>query len=107
MFSEGTPHEEVDRFGASMRAFHRVGFIAMARAAAEDLRDVLPEIKVPTLLVYGNHDVRAPLVVAEQFHAAIRGSSLVVIPDAGHLCPLEHPSCSNSRSPARLYDERT
>jgi pimeloyl-ACP methyl ester carboxylesterase len=32
----------------------------MARASAENLRDALPDVTVPTLLVYGDQDVRAP-----------------------------------------------
>jgi pimeloyl-ACP methyl ester carboxylesterase len=63
----------------------------MARASAEDVRDVLPHIGVPTLLVYGDRDVRAPLMVAEALQAAISGSRLVVLPDAGHLCSIEAP----------------
>jgi len=33
--------------------------------------------------VYGDKDVRAPLTVAEDLHAAISGSTLVVLPDTG------------------------
>jgi pimeloyl-ACP methyl ester carboxylesterase len=91
MFCEGTPAESVDQFGASMLAFHPVGFRAMARASAEDLRDVLPQIRVPTLLVYGDKDVRAPLTVAESLHAALSGSTLVVLLDTGHVCNIEAP----------------
>jgi pimeloyl-ACP methyl ester carboxylesterase len=91
MFSERTPPESVDEFGASMLAFHPAGFRAMARASAEDLREVLPRVKVPTLLVCGDKDVRAPLPVAENLHAAISGSTLVVLPDAGHACNIEAP----------------
>jgi len=91
MFSERTPRESVDEFRASMLAFHPAGFRAMARASAEDLRDVLPHIRIPTLLVYGDRDVRAPLTVAERLHAAISGSSLVLLPDAGHVCNVEAP----------------
>lgn len=91
MFSEATPPESVDEFGASMLAFHPPGFRAMAHASAEDLRDVLPHIKVPTLLVYGGKDVRAPLTVAEDLHAAISGSTLVVLQDTGHACNIEAP----------------
>lgn len=76
---------------ASMLGFHPVGFRAMARASAEDLREVLTHIEVPTLLVYGDSDVRAPLPVAEDLHAAISGSTLVVLPGAGHLCNIEAP----------------
>jgi pimeloyl-ACP methyl ester carboxylesterase len=95
MFSQATPPESVDAFGASMLAFHPAGFRAMARASAEDLREVLPHINVPTLLVYGDKDVRAPLAVAEDLHAAISGSTLVVLPDTGHLCNFEAPEAFN------------
>ena len=95
MFSEATAPETVDEFGASMLAFHPAGFRAMARASAEDLRDVLPGLNVRTLLVYGDKDVRAPLTVAEDLEAAISGSMLVVLPDTGHLCNIEAPDDFN------------
>ncbi|MGH2450054.1 MAG: alpha/beta fold hydrolase [Candidatus Limnocylindria bacterium] len=63
----------------------------MARASAEDVRDVLPHIDRPTLLVYGDRDVRAPLTVAEALQAATSGSRLVVLWDAGHVCNVEAP----------------
>jgi pimeloyl-ACP methyl ester carboxylesterase len=95
MFSEGTPPELVEAFGASMLGFHPAGFRAMARASAEDLRDALPRVDVPTLLVCGDQDVRAPLAVAEGLHTAIPGSTLVVLPDAGHICNVEAPEAFN------------
>jgi pimeloyl-ACP methyl ester carboxylesterase len=95
MFSEGTPADSVDAFHASMLAFHPAGFRAMAIASAGDLRDVLPKIRIPTLLVYGDRDVRAPLTVAEDLHAAIAGSKLVVLADVGHLCNIEDPDAFN------------
>jgi pimeloyl-ACP methyl ester carboxylesterase len=79
----------------------------MARASAENLRDVLPHIKVPTLLVYGDRDVRAPLPVAKDLHAAITGSTLVVLPDAGHLCSLEAPQAFNRAVGNFLRDRRS
>jgi pimeloyl-ACP methyl ester carboxylesterase len=95
MFCQTTPPEAVDAFGASMLGFHPPGLRAMARASAEDLREVLPHSNVPTLLVYGDKDVRAPLAVAEDLHAAISGSTLVALPDAGHLCNFEAPEAFN------------
>ena len=82
----------------------------MARASAEDVRDVLPHIDVPTLLVYGDRDVRAPLTVAEALRAAISGSKLVVLPDAGHVtngssarpAPAAAASCVIASAPASL-----
>lgn len=107
MFSDATPPESVDAFGASIAAFHPAGFRAMARASAENLRDVLPHINVPTLLVYGDRDARAGLTVAEDLHAAISGSQLVVLPDAGHLCNIETPEAFNGAVRAFLLDTRS
>jgi pimeloyl-ACP methyl ester carboxylesterase len=95
LFSEGTPQESIDDFEASMRAFHPQGFRAMALASAEDLRSALPHIGVPTLLLYGDRDVRAPLTVAEHLHGAIAGSKLVVLPGVGHVCNIEAPDAFN------------
>jgi pimeloyl-ACP methyl ester carboxylesterase len=91
MFSKPMPRETVDDFRASMQAFHPRGFRAMAWASAEDVRDVLPHVDVPTLLVYGDRDVRAPLMVGEALHLAISGSRLLVLSNAGHLCNIEAP----------------
>jgi pimeloyl-ACP methyl ester carboxylesterase len=46
--------------------FDPEGFRTTARASAEaDLREILPAIDVPTLVFFGDHDVRAPWEVAE------------------------------------------
>ncbi|HEY6760225.1 MAG TPA: alpha/beta fold hydrolase [Baekduia sp.] len=104
MFSDRAPAESVAGFGASMRAFHPAGLRAMARACSADLRDVLPTVLVPTLLVYGDSDVRAPLSVAEDLHAAIPGSTLVVLSDAGHLCSIEAAEAFNGTIRSFLRD---
>jgi pimeloyl-ACP methyl ester carboxylesterase len=106
MFSKTMPPETVDDFRASMQAFHPRGFRAMARASAEDVRDVLPHVAVPTLLVYGDRDVRAPLTVAEALQVAISGSRLVVLPDAGHVCNVEAPNEFNDAVRDFLHDGR-
>jgi pimeloyl-ACP methyl ester carboxylesterase len=106
MFSKTMPRETVDDFRVSMQAFHPRGFRAMARASAEDVRDVLPHIDVPTLLVYGDRDVRAPLTVAEALQAAISDSRLVVLPDAGHLCNIEAPDEFNVAVRDFLHESR-
>ena len=75
---------------AMMSEFHPAGLRAMAHAFAEaDLRDVLPDIDVPTLLLYGDADQRSPLAVAEDLHARIPGSTLVVMPGVGHQSNIE------------------
>lgn len=58
----------------------------MAPALAEaDLGDALPRIGVPTLLMYDDKGVRAPLTVAGDLQANISGSRLVVLPGVGHM----------------------
>jgi len=96
MFATPPAPADVDRFAASVRAFHPSGFRAMARASAEDLRALLAGIDVPTLLVAGDHDVRAPLPVAEHLRGAISGSELVVLPGLGHVVNLEGPEQFNA-----------
>jgi pimeloyl-ACP methyl ester carboxylesterase len=90
LFSEAASAEMVEEFAANVAGFHPAGLRAMARAFAEaDLRDVLPRIAVPTLLLYGDSDVRAPPNVAEDLHAAITMSRLVVLPGVGHAINIE------------------
>jgi pimeloyl-ACP methyl ester carboxylesterase len=50
---------------------------------------VLPTIDVPTLLLYGEEDERSPTVVAQELLETIPGSTLVMLPAAGHQCNLE------------------
>lgn len=90
MFSKSALRERVDEFATSVSKFHPAGFRAMALASAEaDLRDVLPRIAVPTLLIYGDEDVRAPLNVAEALHVSIAASRLVVMTGVGHASCVE------------------
>ena len=59
--------------------------------AEADQRDLLPSIAVPTLLIWGELDVRSPLSVALEFEQAIPDAQLVVIPGCGHVSNLERP----------------
>jgi pimeloyl-ACP methyl ester carboxylesterase len=63
--------------------------------AETDQRDLLPQIGVPTLLIWGELDARSPLSVAREFELAIPDTRLVVIPQAGHLSNLEQPERFN------------
>lgn len=67
----------------------------LALMAEADQRDLLPTIAVPTLLIWGELDVRSPLSVARQFDQAISDTSLVVIPGCGHVSNLERPEQFN------------
>jgi len=66
--------------------------------ARSDQRDILPRIAVPTLLIWGELDVRSSLSVAQQFKQAIPDAQLVVIPDCGHLSHIEQPTLQPGRA---------
>jgi pimeloyl-ACP methyl ester carboxylesterase len=65
---------------------NRTMLVAMARA---DLRDAAARVAIPTLLLYGDRDVRSPVEVGRTLHQAITGSTLVVLPGVGHLGSVE------------------
>ncbi|HEY1277011.1 MAG TPA: alpha/beta fold hydrolase [Thermoleophilaceae bacterium] len=68
---------------------------ALTAMSEADQRDLLAHIDVPTLLVWGELDARAPLRIARQFERAIPDTRLVVIPGAGHVSNLERPEAFN------------
>jgi pimeloyl-ACP methyl ester carboxylesterase len=96
LFAGGPPAEFVpllEEVAADVRpASVRTELFVMAEA---DQRDLLPQIAVPTLLVWGELDVRSPLGVARQFERAIPDTKLVVIPGCGHVSNLERPEQVN------------
>ena len=99
LFANSVSADVVEETAAIMRDFHPAGMRAMARAFAEaDLRDVLPSIDVPTLLLYGDADQRSPRDVAEALHAAIPGSQLVWLHGVGHQSNLEAPARFNEEA---------
>ena len=93
----GEPSAEVVALMEEMAADVRPETLALELGimAAADLSDVLPEIDVPTLLVWGELDSRSTLEVARRFEADIDGSELVVIEGAGHMSNLERPDLVN------------
>jgi pimeloyl-ACP methyl ester carboxylesterase len=56
-----------------------------------DARAELGAIEVRTLVVAGRHDPICPPRWAQQLHAGIRGSRLVVFEDSGHFPHVEEP----------------
>jgi pimeloyl-ACP methyl ester carboxylesterase len=97
LFTDRAPDGLMEELGAIIADFHPRGARTMARAMAKaDLREVLPRINVPTLLLYGDADVRSPLAVAEELHAQIPDTTLVVLPRVGHQLNMEAADQFNS-----------
>lgn len=57
-----------------------------------DRRAELPAIRCPTQILVGEHDILTPPAEAQAMAAAIAGARIEVLPDAGHLPPLETPA---------------
>jgi pimeloyl-ACP methyl ester carboxylesterase len=64
-------------------------------AARADSTPTLRQVRVPTLVVCGEEDAITPPAEAESMHAGIAGSTLELIPKAGHLANLEAPDAFN------------
>jgi pimeloyl-ACP methyl ester carboxylesterase len=98
LFTSSATPDVIDLVTTMMREFRPAGVRpALPALGAVDLRDVLPTITVPTLLVYGDQDLRSPAdVVGADLHARIPGSALVVIEAAGHMVNLEQPDAFNA-----------
>ena len=56
---------------------------------------MLATVTIPTLLLYGDRDVRAPQDVRNALHVAIPESTMVVLPGVGHVSPVEAPELFN------------
>jgi pimeloyl-ACP methyl ester carboxylesterase len=57
-----------------------------------DLRDLLPRVQAPTLLLWGAHDDATPVADGETMARLIPNARLVVLPGAGHYSYLDRPA---------------
>jgi pimeloyl-ACP methyl ester carboxylesterase len=56
-----------------------------------DAREVLPRILCPALVMCGNEDIWAPVKQHADIAVLITRSKLTVIPECGHMSPMERP----------------
>ncbi|HET9824444.1 MAG TPA: alpha/beta hydrolase [Chitinophagaceae bacterium] len=92
MFSDSVPQPIKEELARIMSDTHPIGFRVMATAVARaDTRTLLPNISVPTLLIWGKADKRSPLKAAYQMRDAIHGAKLEIISGAGHVSNMEKP----------------
>jgi pimeloyl-ACP methyl ester carboxylesterase len=92
MFSDFPPQQVKEELANIMSDFHPIGFRLMATALAiANTCDLLPKIKAPTLLVWGDADKRSPINIAHQLYEAIPEAKLEIISGAGHVSNMEKP----------------
>jgi pimeloyl-ACP methyl ester carboxylesterase len=103
LLPEGAERELADELTTMLAAFHPGATRTSLEAFAEtDLRDMLGAVDVPTLLLYGELDIRSPREVREPIHEGVADSRLVVIPGVGHMVDMQAPERCNSEIRAFL-----
>lgn len=63
----------------------------LSKVVNEDLKHVMPQIKAPTLLIWGENDTATPLADAKVMERLIPGAALVSFPGCGHYSFLDNP----------------
>lgn len=69
----------------------------LALAARTDTTQALAGIKVPTLIMAGEHDALTPPAASQSMHSSIKGSEIQIIPGAAHMSNMENPSFFNDK----------
>ena len=64
-------------------------------AIRPDVTSLLPNLRFPTLVIVGEHDVISPPQEMRTIADAIPQARFVQIPAAGHLAPMENPAAVN------------
>ena len=91
LLSPNAPPNLVQEVVSIMSEVRPVGYEFAARALAEsDTRDVLRNLPVPTLLIWGAEDEITPVWDEVPTEALLK-----IIPEAGHLCYIEQPARFN------------
>lgn len=76
-----------------IRGAGKPGFLQALQAVLDyDIRERLPEIACPTLVVWGERDRLIPVADADVFGELIADARVVVFEDTGHMAMLERPA---------------
>jgi pimeloyl-ACP methyl ester carboxylesterase len=79
------------------QAVGKDAYLSQQKAIMErvDSSQSLREVRCPTLVLCGDHDLLTPVDRHEEIAQAIPGSTLVVIPRCGHMSTIEVPAAVN------------
>lgn len=92
-------HPEVmKRIGDGIRRTPVAGFVGCCHAISRvDYLDRLKEIRIPALVLVGEHDHGTPPEAARLIHQNLAGSEFHVIPSAAHLSNVEQTETFNAK----------
>ncbi len=84
-------------YGITISRIKVIKIIALAKSAIRNnLGEEVSQIKLPTLLIWGNNDNITPPFVAQEFHKLIPNSELHFIDKCGHAPMMERPDEFNA-----------
>lgn len=84
-----------------------VAYAQYAMARRPESTETLYTIDVPTLILVGEQDVLTPPDLARSMNEKIPHSQLHVLPEAGHLSPVEQPEMANQLIRGFINDCKT
>lgn len=94
-----------DCFVEAAAAMTVAGYLAATHALYRvDNRPLLPRLRLPTLVLVGEHDPSTPLPMAQEIAALIPGARLEVLPGAGHLSNLDNAPAFNGALSGFLFN---
>jgi pimeloyl-ACP methyl ester carboxylesterase len=64
---------------------------SMVKNVNTDLKDEMPAITIPVLLIWGDRDTATPLKDGQEMEKRMPGAGLAVIKGAGHFTFLDNP----------------
>jgi pimeloyl-ACP methyl ester carboxylesterase len=89
-----------------IRGANKPGFLpALDALTSYPIRDRIPDIECPTLIVWGPKDILVPIRDAYEFERLIPDARLCVYDDTGHLPQLERPEQFNADLRAFLTEQ--
>ncbi len=90
----------------NLRGSGKPGYVPAVEALTTyPIRERLPEIACPTLVVWGAKDRLVPVKDAHEFQRLIPDSRKVIYPDTGHVAMLERPAAFNALLMGFLEEE--
>ena len=84
-------YHELANYPGNLAAFPK-----RVKARLDQDSDLIPQIKVPTLILWGEEDLYFPVSAAHRFHQDIERSELYIYPNVGHL-PMEEVADQSRR----------
>ncbi len=84
--------EAVEKIGRTIQSNSALGICGalLALASRTDTTGTLSGIKVPTLILVGEHDALTPPSASQEMHSMIPNSEIHLIPNAAHMSNLEN-----------------